>query len=288
MTTNALETDALETSQDMYKRLQELHPEPYATVLCLSGGGDSLAAYAAAKMMGIRIDYLLHVRTGTGIAQTTEFVRQFAKSQRIPLILADAGDAYERYVLRKGFFGVGQRAHSFSWHVLKKQPLERGISEFIRQRRRNRTVILLNGARLNESKNRRQNLAKKGDIRPMQAGSKNVWANLIHHWSKSDCRAAVAECNLKTNPVSDVLCRSAECMCGTAQSQDDRREAAFWYPEWGAWLDDLEGRVTERFPWRWGETPPEAWKLEERGQLRLFDKASFQPMCSGCTRGLTQ
>ena len=67
-------------------------------------------------------------------------------------------------------------------------------------------------------------------------------------------------------------------MCGTMQSQAAREEAAFFYPEWGRWLDDLEKEVLKTHPWKWGQNVSRQWQLEQQGQLNLFD----QPMCKSC------
>ena len=48
------------------------------------------------------------------------------------------------------------------------------------------------------------------------------------------------------NPVAIELCRSGECMCGTMQTQAERREASAIYPEWGSWLSELEREVIAR------------------------------------------
>lgn len=121
--------------------------KPYAVVAMMSGGKDSMLAYQVARQMGIQINFIMHGNTRTGIAQTTDFVRQFAQGENARYIEADAGDAYENYVLRKGFFGRGRQAHSFAYHTLKQKPFASAISRHIRQGQRGRTVLFLNGAR---------------------------------------------------------------------------------------------------------------------------------------------
>lgn len=257
--------------------------QPYAKVLMFSGGGDSMAALQACLVLGVKPDYILHVNTRTGIKETTEFVRLYVESIGIPYIEADAKDAYEQYVLRKGFFGVGtgkHSAHSYAYHVLKQRVYSRALSERIRQRKRGRKILLINGARIAESDNRAKNFAGK-EIRTDGDRTNNVWVNVIHHWEKSDCQTLCSEQKCPINPVNKELCRSGECLCGTTQSQQVRNEASSIYPEWGQWIDSLEARVKKKFPWGWGEPFPKQWVLEKRGQLRLFD-ADFQPMCHSC------
>jgi len=181
-------------------------------------------------------------------------------------------------VLRKGFFGRGRTAHSYAYHLLKADQFRRAISYNIRKRRRNRPVLLLNGVRNDESDNRKYNMTKTINIDP--SAKNNIWVNIIHHWTKPQCLDFLEDCSIKRNPVTETLCRSGECMCGTMQSDEDRKEASFFYPEWGKWLDDLESEVIKKFPWRWGEDAPEWWKQEKQGQLPMFP--NFQPMCQSC------
>lgn len=272
---------AIESSKQIWSQALEQY-QPYAVLLALSGGNDSRAAYYSAKALGIKLDGILHCRTGTGIEQTTDWVKWFAQDYaRLPLILGDAGNTYERRVLSHGFPGLGRQAHSIMFHLLKRDAYTAAISREVRQRRRNRTVFLINGARLAESDNRAKNFANC-PVRPDKVGSSNVWVNLLQHWSKDDCQAICDENRAPQNPVAQQLCRSGECMCGSMQPQSARIEASAIYPEWGQWLDDLERRVTERFPWRWGQQAPQQWAAEKAGQMRLFD---YQPMCSDCVRG---
>lgn len=275
-------SDPIGSSRAIWEQALKTHGEPYAKVLALSGGNDSRAAYYAAKELGIEIDYILHVRTGTGIQETTDWVRWFATEHaEIPYIEADAGDTYERWVLEHGFFGLGREAHAMTFHLLKRDQYVSALSREIRQRKRNRKIFLINGARIAESENRRKNLNQP--VRPDKRGSNNIWVNLCHYWEKQHCVDVCEDNHAPQNPVARELCRSGECLCGSYQPKEDRIEAATLYPEWGAWLDDLERRVQEKFPWGWGDRIPKSWSAEKAGQLSLFT-ADHQPMCSTCLK----
>lgn len=272
-------TDLLKQSQEIVAEAIAQH-QPEAHILMFSGGGDSMACYQACKALGVRIDYLLHVNTRTGIPQTTEFVRQFAESEGLKYIEADAGTAYEDYVRRKGFFGVGTggrySAHTMAYHVLKKQRFRSAIAKLGRGIK----VLLLNGARASESDNRALGIASS-PIRTTSGEPNRCWVNVINHWEKTDCKTFCGECKAPKNPVSELLCRSGECMCGTTQGQKAREEAAYWFPEWGQWLDNLEAEVMQKFPWGWGQPVSQYWQREQKGQMKLFDD-DFQPMCTSC------
>lgn len=224
--------------------------DPYAIIMAISGGDDSLASYYALRESGIKPDFILHVNTQTGIAETSQFVRDFADKQDVKLLYQDAGNTYENYVRRKGFPGKGISAHSIMYHLLKKTYITRAIAS-VRQRKRNRKILIVNGVRIAESRNRARNF--KDDVYKLEGS--NVWVNIIHYWEKDHCIEMIADKGCR-NPVAIELCRSAECMCGTMQDQQSRSEAAALFPEWGKWLNSLEAEVMKSFPWRWGENMP--------------------------------
>lgn len=262
--------DKIEQSEAIFHKAVELY-EPSAIFMMFSGGDDSLATYHVTKRLNIPITHFVHGRTRTGILETTEFAREIGKN--FDYIEADAGNAYEAYVLRKGFFGKGVSAHSFAYHILKASPFRKAGSS-IRKRRRNFRILFLCGARKDESANRRKNLKEVYNIDP--GAKNNIWVNLIYHWSKEECKEFIDLSNAKRNPVAEILCRSGECMCGTMQSDEQRREAAYWFPKWGDWLDDLEKAAIKKFGFGWGDSFPK--------KRRKASAADFMPACQNCIR----
>jgi len=247
--------------------------QPTHIVATVSGGRDSAAEVEFAREMGIKIDLILHCRTGTGIRETTEHVVDYYGNLGPDFVMADAGDAYEAYVMRKGFFGIGRDAHNYSYRILKATPMRKAISRTIRKGKRGVRVLLLNGARAAESDNRKANLK---ELRRDPASPGNIWTNIIHDWSTADRDRYLRLRKTPINPVAIQLCRSGECMCGTMQSQQIRSEAAAIYPEWGNWLNDIERQVRAKHGWGWGEPMP---KPVDSRQIEMF-----QPMCVGCAR----
>jgi 3'-phosphoadenosine 5'-phosphosulfate sulfotransferase (PAPS reductase)/FAD synthetase len=246
--------------------------KPYAIVMMFSGGDDSLTAYHVARALEIPLDYFLHGNTGTGIPQTTEFARRIGQESGLRYMEARAGKAFERYVWRKGFFGIGHDAHTMAYHILKHRRFRHSLSVHIRQRKQNRNILLINGARWQESSNRER--LKEQPIKP---DGPNVWVNIVNDWSRLDCAEFLAD--YQRNPVTELLHRSGECMCGTMQSQEQRKEAAFWFPEWGRWLDELEAAVMAKHGWGWGVPVPSWFSQAKAGQMFLPE---FMPMCQGC------
>lgn len=260
---------AMKSSEErMAKVMADVNPTHI--IATVSGGRDSAAEVQLALDMGIKIDLILHCRTGTGIPQTTQHVVDYYGNLGPDFVMADAGTAYEAYVMRKGFFGVGRQAHNFSYRILKADPMRKAISREIRKGKRGVRTLLLNGARALESDNRAKNLKET------RLDKGNLWVNLIHDWSAADRDRFLCLRNTPINPVAIQLCRSGECMCGTMQTLQTRGEAAAIYPDWGAWLDDLDRRGKAKHGWGWGEVMP---KPVDGRQIDMF-----QPLCIGCAR----
>lgn len=245
---------------------------PTHIVSMVSGGKDSAASDQIAREIGAKIDFVIHGNTRCGIPETTQFVRD-TYGKIGDYAEADAGTAYEDYVLRKGFFGVGLDAHGFAYRLLKATPFRKVVSKYIRQRKRDRRVLLINGARKDESENRKKHLEV---WRQDPAAPGNIWVNLIHDWSQDDRDRYLDSRATPINPVAVQLCRSGECMCGTTQTAAERVEAAVLYPDWGNWLKALEAEARTLHGYGWGEPFP---KPRDLRQADLF-----APMCKDCIR----
>lgn len=243
---------------------------PTHIVSMVSGGKDSAASDQVLRELEAKIDLVIHGNTRTGIPETSQFVRS-VYGQLGEFAEADAGTAYEDYVLRKGFFGKGIGAHGFSYRVLKAQPFRKTVSKEIRQGKRDVRILLINGARKDESENRQKNLQV---WRRDPAAPNNIWVSLIYDWSLEVRDAYLESRRTPINPVAVQLCRSGECMCGTMQTIGDRREAAAIYPEWHKWLTELEAEAIRLHGFGWGDQFPRA-RVTGQGDL-------FQPMCKDC------
>lgn len=243
---------------------------PTHVVSMVSGGKDSAASDQAARELGAKIDLVMHGNTRCGIPETSQFVRETYGALG-EYVEADAGTAYEDYVTRKGFFGKGIAAHGFAYRVLKATPFRKAVSKHIRKGRRNVRVLLINGARKDESENRQKHLQV---YRQDPASPGNVWVNLIHDWSQDDRDTYLESRGTPINPVAKALCRSGECMCGTMQTDAERVEAAVLYPQWGRWLFELEQEAKRLHGFGWGTPFP---KPVDHRQSDLF-----QPMCKDC------
>lgn len=269
-----LQSNFEESKEIVAKAIIEVNP--YAICLMLSGGDDSITALKVALMLGVKIDFVIHGITGTGLPEVKEYVRRVCDELGMRLIYADAGNAFEDYVRRKGFFGKGNDSHKFSYHILKAGPFRKCISKYIRKGVPGRKLILLNGVRVEESDNRADNF---GD-NPYRWDENNYWVNIIHWWTKKECLELLSYEGFKRSPVAIALGRSGECNCGTMQNDADRIAANNFNPVWGRWMQNLRNEVTRKFGWDINQAPNkkvlEAIKAEAK---RLTD---LMPMCVGC------
>lgn len=249
---------------------------PYAICLMLSGGDDSITALKVALMLGVKINFIIHGNTGTGLKDVRKYVHSVAELTNIKIIEANAGTAYEDYVKRKGFFGVGSTAHSFAYHILKVNSFDKAISKYIRKGIAGRKIILLNGVRVEESENRADNF---GD-NPYREYHGNIWVNIIHWFSKKECLYLLEAESFKRSPVAIHLGRSGECNCGTMQDEAGRIACAQYGPEWGEWMKSLRKYAITHFGWDINQNPNKKRMQEIRHEVSKIE--TFQPMCVGC------
>jgi len=264
-------TEAIESSVAILREAIDQFA-PTHIVSMVSGGKDSASSDQIARELGVKIDFVMHGNTRCGIPETTDFVRATYGALG-DYVEADAGTAYEDYVLRKGFFGKGIGAHAFAYRVLKAQPFRKAISREIRHGKRGVRVLFINGARKDESENRQNHLQT---FRRDPASPGNIWVNLIHDWDQETRDRYLDSRCTPINPVAIQLCRSGECMCGTMQTRQERMEAAAIYPDWGKRLSELEAEAKRLHGFGWGESFP---KAADKRQADLF-----QPMCKDCVR----
>lgn len=253
--------------------------DPYAIVLMLSGGDDSITALLAAIMCGIKIDFIVHGVTGTGLPAVRLYVAEIAAKYGIKIIYADAGTAFEDYVMRKGFFGRGKDAHKYSYHILKDNPFGKAISKYIRKGVKGRKIILLNGIRVDESDNRADNFGDN-PYRWQDSSPNNLWVNIIHWFTKHNCLELLAGEDFKRSPVAIELGRSGECNCGTMDSEADRIAAYKFDPVFGERMMKLRKAVVQKFGWDIGQQPNKKVIAEMKAANLLIP--DFMPMCVGC------
>jgi 3'-phosphoadenosine 5'-phosphosulfate sulfotransferase (PAPS reductase)/FAD synthetase len=249
--------------------------DPSKVFVLLSGGNDSTVLTSWARVQfGHKIDAAVFIDTGTSIepdsndpSDTTPsvraFVEAFCANRYLPLIVLEAGDAYQRMVREHGVPGPG--AHRYPYVNLKERQLDRLIAEH--KTRWNDRILLLTGARRSESQRR------MGQAVAIKRDGCTVWANPLIDWTDDDMRAYRAEHRLEESPVAALLHRSGECNCGAFAQTGEREMLRSLFPEWfERVIVAAENTAKAHGKWAsWGERPPHARVREDLG-----------PLCSGC------
>lgn len=192
--------------------------------------------------------------------------------------------AYEEFVLNHGF--GGPPLHPRMYQRLKERPLLR-LRRRLAGGTRGGRLIVISGIRQDESSIRAGYKRAWQDV-PQQG---ITWVNPFYYHSKADFAAYSEEFGLPRNPVKARCGISGECCCGTFGDKAERESYREIDPEFSQYLDDLEARVRQRFPWGWGEGPPKWWMEQKRGQKLMWpmlpddELPTFQPMCVGCNNG---
>ena len=240
--------------------------QPREIFALFSGGYDSLVTAHLAYHL-IASCQVAHVNTGIGIRETREYVRATCRDLRWPLTEYYAPERYEDIVLRHGF--PGPSAHRFMYIRLK----ERAIDTLIREHKTKRSdrIMLITGIRNQESRRR------MGYDEPIKCHKAKVWVSPILNWSKIDVHAYKARYELPDNDVVQLLHMSGECLCGAYAHKGELAEIKLWYPETGAYIEQLEVKVQAAgHAWGWEEGPP-AKKVVHPDQGDLF-----MPLCTNC------
>jgi 3'-phosphoadenosine 5'-phosphosulfate sulfotransferase (PAPS reductase)/FAD synthetase len=237
-------------------------------VFCLySGGNDSTVLLHWAKQG--RLDAAVHVDTGTALPGVREYVEHTCEQFEVPLLVYEAGDAFERLVLDpfgptgKPLGFPGPSAHRFAYTRLKERQIEALVRDHKEQR--SDRIMLLTGKRRHESARRSRTSI------PVERRKATVWVNPLIDWTNEDMRAYRAAHQLPESDVAALVHMSGECTCGSFATKGERKMLASLFPEWDERISDLERRAesADATNCKWGSAPPEA----------PTDEA---PMCSDC------
>lgn len=267
----------LDESFSVLDEARELH-SPRAVFALFSGGHDSLTATAVAFEWAQARDVPLkaaHINTGTGIPQTTEFVREICADRGWDLLEYTPPVPYEEIVLEYGFPGPAQ--HGLMYQRLKERCLRQLVREH-KEEMKDR-IMLVTGVRSEES------LRRMRHVERIQREGAQVWAADIWNWTKVDCNREIERRGLPRNPVVDMLHMSGECLCGAFAKPGELKEIEGWFPEVAARFKELELKVEAAGlrGCRWGQRPPRV----HRDQMKLlfgqdWDDAPTGPLCTTC------
>jgi 3'-phosphoadenosine 5'-phosphosulfate sulfotransferase (PAPS reductase)/FAD synthetase len=158
---------------------------------------------------------------------------------------------------------------------LKERPLRVAMRKAKIGHNRNDQVILISGARSEESTRR------MGHVEPIlkEKSVARVWVANIHDWTKRECLDYLEANGVERSPVAAKIHKSGECLCGAYAAPGELKELEFWYPERAAQIRELECRVKAAgHNWGWGQIPPHTKKVKD-------DPAQmFLPLCNSCPK----
>lgn len=243
-----------------------------ATVVLFSGGNDSTTL---AHLFRRDVDYAAHANTTIGIEETREFVRNTCEEWGLPLIErtpTNEADHYRALVLDQGF--PGPAMHFKMYQRLKERTLRTIRGELVNDPRKER-VVFLAGRRRDESQ-------RRAHVPISEREGSIVWVSPLVHWTKLDLNTyRLMAGDVPSNPASDLIHMSGECLCGSFAAPGEREEIETWFPlafdqvrELEALLADRDDIPEVRKTWGWGADPAK----------RALDRAPSMSgrLCSSC------
>ena len=219
----------------------EAHPGVREVWACFSGGNDSQAASEIASRHPLFAG-CFHVNTGITVPETNQFVRDYCKERGWPLVeKSPPSKDYDQIVLENGFPGPPSHPYMYSW--LK----ERAIRQMTAERKaavgggRGDRIAFVTGIRSSESSRRMRTTQSL----PYDREGARVWVAPMIGWCSGMPRDFLNHLGLRTNPVSDILGMSGECLCGAYASPGEFDRIARHFPHVAKRIEDLEDRAME-------------------------------------------
>lgn len=251
--------------------------KPVCIYTGFSGGTDSLAVthWMFENYGGGDIPIkAFHANTGIGIEQTREFVRDTCHDYGWPLVeiraKEDCGQDYDQLVLEHGFPGPDH--HQKMYNRLKERCVKL-LAKRTKTHWRDR-IIIATGIRHDESQIRAGYAGRE-----INRDGSQVWTNPIYWWSGSYKAQYIRDNALPTNPVSQTLGMSGECLCGAYASKGEKALVRTIDPDVADRIDRLEQECLARgFTWGWEGSPPKGGRNPDQNMM------SFEPMCVDCNK----
>lgn len=296
--------EAIARSYEIVDEALATYPEIVGTFWLSSGGRDS---GNVGHVLRGRYDGVIHVNTGTGVPETTQYVRDVADAWGDTLHELHPKNSYADLVMGRVIASTGPNAgirpvwkgfpgpagHKVMYRHLKDEPLMRFRREQLGDQARlpradRKKIAYLGGMRWAESQRRFRNaeaIDQDGSI---------VWISPLVHWTDAHMReyrlrhwcqrehvhAQHRLCfdgALPLNEVTEHIHMSGECLCLAFGKPGEPDEIEFFYPHAAAPMRALEreAELAGIANCRWGRKPAgETAGGESAGRL-----------CSSCVEG---
>ena len=260
--------DMVSEALDIIREAQEIYA-PKRTYAMVSGGNDSITMLHLVRPY---IDAAVHINTGIGIQETTQFVRDTCVDWGIPLIeLVTPPETYVDILMRANGF-PGPALHATCYHRLKSERLHELQRDYSK---RGEKLLLLSGVREHESRRRMRGIGSK-EHTPAPGGlSRCVWAAPLVHWTSLDMSRYGRGHLVPRSLVADLLHKSGECLCGSFARPGELDEISVWFPSTATYIRSLEERMRslgKRYC-KWG------WRAPSAQDMAM---PSPGPLCSDC------
>jgi 3'-phosphoadenosine 5'-phosphosulfate sulfotransferase (PAPS reductase)/FAD synthetase len=275
--------DKLKWSEELADRIKKDY-NPYAVIVGLTTGKDSNVALKLATMF-FDVNAAFTCDTTIAAPETMMNCQKVAEDVyglnwicRQPPYrgVKQNPDTYFEIVKQHGFPGKTKTAHNWMYRWLKDHTVNAIISS-IRQRKRNRPIVIISGARRHES------VRRMGTSKDVTIDGSNIWVNICNDWTDSEVYAFSRDNNLERlrSPVSRMIGMSGECFCGCYAGKGELAEIKLASPSTYEKLMFIQNWMKENTNMHWGyeEAPPKGLKMEKEGQMNMF---SNMIMCSTC------
>lgn len=276
--------DKLKWSKELAERVKKDF-DPYAVIVGFTGGTDSNIALKLATMF-FKVDLAFTCNTTIAAIEALENCEKVVTETyglkhicKCPPYngIEENPDTYFEIVKQHGFPGQKHSVHAWMYKYLKDHTISKIVSS-IRKRKRKRNIIIISGARKDES------IRRMGTSEDITIIGSNIWVNIANQWTSSECHAFAEDFNIQhlRSPLSRSMGISGECWCGShAKGEGELKELKIFSPSTHEKIQLITAELEKLgFNWKWWQKPHKSRFLEKKGQINMFSPQMI--MCSTC------